>query len=329
MLGGAGLLAGLGAAIAGYAFWHEPRNVKLERLTIRLPQARGRIPPEGLTILHLSDTHFMGRNGREQAKIERIHRQVQGVEYDLLVHTGDFWHYDSGLENVLTLLDGLPQPRLAAYAVLGNHDYTHYAMEEVLPRMWRKYQTEEMTAHGPLFLTLPKQILRFIFYVRDTPLDGRRSGFNTTDRLSAALKSRGFQILHNRAVHLGPEIRGELDLYVAGVDDVVEGRPHIAGALASVPADAPLILLSHNPEVLRSPRINQVDLLLSGHTHGGQIVLPLWGPAHTQVLGLGRHEVAGYFRRGNTQVYITRGIGEGIPLRFNARPQFALITVTA
>jgi predicted MPP superfamily phosphohydrolase len=59
------------------------------------------------------------------------------------------------------------------------------------------------------------------------------------------------------------------------------------------------------------------------------LVLPFWGPAHTQSAYLTRANVSGHFRHGRTQFYISRGMGEGIPLRFNARPQLALITLTA
>ena len=68
-------------------------------------------------------------------------------------------------------------------------------------------------------------------------------------------------------------------------------------------------------------------MVLAGHTHGGQIVLPVIGALHTQTKHLRRREVAGYLRRGKTQVYITRGIGEGIPLRFGAAPQVTLLTL--
>jgi predicted MPP superfamily phosphohydrolase len=70
-------------------------------------------------------------------------------------------------------------------------------------------------------------------------------------------------------------------------------------------------------------------LILAGHTHGGQIVLPWLGAAHTHSEHLHRREAAGYLWRDQTQVYISRGIGEGIPIRFGARPQIALITVLA
>ena len=339
LLGGAGLMAGVGAGVAGYAFFYEPMNIQLERISVRLPHAADRLPPRGLRILHLTDTHFMGRDRREQAKINRICRQVADLDYDILVHTGDFWHVNRGRKNVAALLDALPKPKLAAYAVLGNHDYTHYSMLEALPRMWRAFQQRERARNqgGALPRRIsPAVMRRFMHFVRDTPIDGRGTGFNDAAALIDLLKQRGFQILHNQSVHLtaqavpaaGPAA-GSLDIYIAGIDDVVEGRPRIHHALDNVPADAPTILLSHNPDVIRSPRINQVDLVLAGHTHGGQIVLPFWGPAHTQVEHLERREVAGFFRRGETQIYISRGIGEGIPIRFGATPQFALITVTA
>ena len=84
-------------ATLGYALLVEPQNIELERLDIRLPSAAGRLPEEGLRILHLSDSHFSGREWREQGKIERVKQLVRDVECDLLIHTGDLVHYDSGL----------------------------------------------------------------------------------------------------------------------------------------------------------------------------------------------------------------------------------------
>lgn len=327
-----GLAVGAGAATLGYALLVEPMDVRLEHLTIRLPHAADRLPAQGLRILHLSDTHFQGRAWREQTKIDRVRRLVESLEFDLLIHTGDFLHFDSGLENVCTLLDALPQPRLGSYGVLGNHDYRHYNMAEALPRMRRTFQALEAarSAQANVLLRTYLRVTRwprFVRYMRNMPLDGRRTGANDAARLEATLRERGMALLQNRAVHLHRPAEG-LDLYLAGVDDVTEGRPHLGDSLRYVPIGAPVVLLSHNPDILVSAQIDRVDVVLSGHTHGGQIRLPLWGPAHTQTEHLSRAEVSGYFQRGRTHVYITRGVGEGIPLRFGAGPQLALITVT-
>lgn len=327
LAGGAAAVAAGAATVAGltYAFAVEPMTVELERITFRLAGTNGRLPAQGLRILHLTDSHFRGAHKREQSKIESIRRLTAGLEYDLLVHTGDFIHHDAGMENALELLRAVPAPRLGRFAVLGNHDYAHYAMEEALPRMWRTFSRQERGRGWPTW-SLPLRLPWFVHYVRHTPLDGRRSGSNDTQTLACRLREEGFTVLHNSARQL-TDADGGLDLWLAGVDDVTEGWPRLGHTLESVPADAPVVLLSHNPDIVASPQIERVGLVISGHTHGGQIVLPLWGPAHTQSWYLERTEVSGTFRRGRAQVYVSRGIGEGIPLRFRARPQVTLITV--
>ncbi|MEZ4673738.1 MAG: metallophosphoesterase [Caldilineaceae bacterium] len=333
--GGIGLLTGLGAGLASYAVLQEPLNICLERLTIRLPNAKGRLPKAGLRILHLSDTHFQGIDWREQAKIERIRQLTAGLTYDILVHTGDFWHTEQGLENILCLLDTIPAPRLAGYGVLGNHDYVCYSHSEMLTLNWNRYQARNghngtMPPH-PLTAVMANahEFYRFAQYVLNMPFELKRVHFNNVERLSNALAGRGIELLHNRSLRLRHKVGQSdgLDLYLAGVDDVTEGTPDLTLALQALAPDEPNILLSHNPDILEEAESRRASLILAGHTHGGQVVLPLLGAAHTHSEHLQRREPAGYMRRGKTQVYVSRGIGEGIPLRFGARPQIALITV--
>lgn len=132
------------------------------------------------------------------------------------------------------------------------------------------------------------------------------------------------QILHNCAIRLQT---GGIDLFLAGVDDLQEGHPDLAAALAGVDGSAPLLLLSHNPDILQAPAAHRADLILAGHTHGGQIVLPFLGPAHTQTDILSRADASGHVYLGDTQLYISRGLGEGIPLRFGAPPHITLLTL--
>ena len=73
------------------------------------------------------------------------------------------------------------------------------------------------------------------------------------------------------------------------------------------------------------PASATADLVLSGHTHGGQVRLPVVGVAHTQGTHLSRQRPAGWFERGATRMFVSRGLGESIPLRFGVRPQVALI----
>lgn len=356
-LNGLGMLLGFGMGVAGYSILREPLDVRLDHLKIRLRNTGGQLPARGLRILHLSDTHFQGIEWREQAKIDRIRRLTAGLEYDLLVHTGDFWHNDSGLNNLLTLLDSIPRPRLGSYGVLGNHDYVCYSHSDMWTRNWVRYQAQnEQASNGreangltyspstPNGLATSRnqtkklsmfqnmvEFYRFAKYFMNVPFVLKRVHFNDVERLRRSLSEQGVQILHNQTLHLQhkPGHPDGVDLYLAGVDDVSEGQPDIHQAFASVQTTKPLILLSHHPDILQEARAWQADVVLSGHTHGGQISLPWLGAIHTHSAHLRRHEAAGYLRRGKTHVYITRGVGEGIPLRFGARPQITLLTIKA
>lgn len=333
LISGLGMLVGVGASLAGYSVLHEPLNIDMEEFTMRLPHARGHLPARGLRILHLSDTHFRGMNWRERGKIERIRRLTQGLEYDLLIHTGDFWHEETGLHNLLALMDALPRPRLGGYGVWGNHDYVCYSHSDMLALTWERYQQDnghENNGHAPTMAARMRDMVQFAQYFLNKPFVLKRTHFNNKELLRRALADKGINILRNRAVHLcdRPGKPDGVDLYLAGVDDLTEGWPDIPQALADVPNGKPTILLSHNPDVLKQRETQRADVVLSGHTHGGQIVLPWVGPVHTHSEHLNRSKAAGRLQQGKTQVYITRGVGEGIPLRFGARPQIALITIT-
>lgn len=119
-------------------------------------------------------------------------------------------------------------------------------------------------------------------------------------------------------------------LCLAGVDDLTTGDPHLEEILpASSRADL-TILLAHNPDQAEQarPLFRQVDLVLSGHTHAGQVRLPLIGA----LLNPARHDnlyEAGLVRRPWTQVYVSRGVGTvHLPLRFLSRPEVALLELT-
>ena len=332
-LAGLGAIAGFGAAVGGYALFCEPFDVRTERLALQLLRQRAGLPAEGLRILHLSDTHFRGANRREQAKIAQVGRVTAGAQIDLLIHTGDFLHNDHGLENVLALIDIIPKPRLGAFAVTGNHDHVVYEMKRALHHTWRIFHARESERNAePAINAAPamtgarstrfRHLARFARYLLHHRLDGEPVAVNDIARLRRQLEERGMQFLDNRAVRL--EGTG---VYLVGIEDLREGRPDLHGGLRGVPHDAPTILLSHNPDIIEMPATRQADLILAGHTHGGQIVLPLVGPAYTQTEQLTRSEASGYWRRGQTHVYVHRGLGESIPVRFGAPPHVTFLTL--
>jgi predicted MPP superfamily phosphohydrolase len=234
----------------------------------------------------------------------------------------------------MELVKALPRPRLGGYGVYGNHDHVSYSHNAMLARNWERYQKENgksLNGHKPALIHQVREFYAFARFFMNMPFVLKRVRFNNKELLRRTLAAHGIEILNNQAIpvcHRPGEPDG-VDLYLAGVDDVAEGWPDIGKALMNVPEDKTVILLSHNPDILEEPAAQRADVILSGHTHGGQIVLPLVGAIHTHSAQLARHEAAGMVRRGKTQIYITRGVGEGIPLRFCARPQITLITLKA
>jgi hypothetical protein len=91
-------------------------------------------------------------------------------------------------------------------------------------------------------------------------------------------------------------------------------------------AQEPVILLAHEPDILPDIARYNVDLMLSGHTHGGQVRIPFMPLLDLPVYG--RHYVEGLFRYGPTQLYVNRGIGAvGVPFRFRCPPEITVITL--
>jgi len=95
-------------------------------------------------------------------------------------------------------------------------------------------------------------------------------------------------------------------------------------------AHEPIILLCHAPDyvdhILTRPAGKAVGLVLSGHTHGGQVRLPLLGAM--ELPELGHKYVQGWFRLGSLQLYVNRGIGTvGVPFRLDCPPEITLLTL--
>lgn len=100
----------------------------------------------------------------------------------------------------------------------------------------------------------------------------------------------------------------------------------IKQALSGAGREQVTILLSHRPELLKTYAENGVDLVLTGHAHGGQVRLPFVGPIYSPSQGLFPKLTSGLYREGETQMYVSRGIGNGIaPYRFNDGPELAVI----
>jgi uncharacterized protein len=141
--------------------------------------------------------------------------------------------------------------------------------------------------------------------------------------VSGALAARKIRVFRNDREALE---RGASRLWLAGVDDVLYARPSIELALHGIPPGEPTVLLVHEPDFADVAARYSVHLQLSGHSHGGQIRLPLLGSPYLPPLS--RKYPYGYYRVRNLQLYTNRGIGTILlPLRFNAPPEVTVITL--
>ena len=144
-------------------------------------------------------------------------------------------------------------------------------------------------------------------------------------RVVRALRDHQLPVLMNRSVALE---RGKDRIWLAGIDDVLEGRPDLALTLSNVPPAELTILLAHEPDFADEASLTPVDLQLSGHSHGGQVWIPgigaPWLPA------LGRRYPRGLYKVGDLTLYTNLGIGTiRAPVRINCPPEITLLTLRA
>jgi predicted MPP superfamily phosphohydrolase len=148
---------------------------------------------------------------------------------------------------------------------------------------------------------------------------GNHDHWTDPEAVAGALAEAGVEVLRNRALEVAD------GLWVAGVDDVWERQADLDAALSGVPAGATMLLLAHEPDFADLVAADgRTVLQLSGHTHGGQVRLPLVGPPILPYLG--RRYPAGLYTVGRMQLYVSRGVGLiSPPIRLNCRPEVTLL----
>jgi uncharacterized protein len=132
----------------------------------------------------------------------------------------------------------------------------------------------------------------------------------------------GIRVLVNEGFRF--EDRGA-SFWLAGVDDTMVGLEDLPLALAGSKEDEMKLLLAHNPVILRRAARAGVDLVLSGHTHGGQVT---WRSERSASGRVRRRILRGLARRGETQIYVTRGLGTVVlPVRYGCLPEVSVLTL--
>ncbi|SNY04175.1 metallophosphoesterase [Paractinoplanes atraurantiacus] len=285
---------GAGVAAAGAATFAYASLVERNLFTLRRFDVPVLEPDaEPLRILHLSDLHMMPDQRRKQAWVAAL----GGTDPDLVIVTGDNMADPAAVPGVLRALD--PLLEVPGAFVFGSNDYRG-------PR-WK----------NPLEYLMPERE-----YVQGVDLP--------TEDLRAALVDAGWADLNNaRTVQKA----GGRSIELAGVDDPHVDRddyPSVAGPI-STGADLHLGV-THTPasRVLDAMAADGFELLLAGHTHGGQVCVPFYGALTTNCdlptsMAKGLHRWPG----SDAWLHVSAGLGTHptAPIRFACRPEASLLTL--
>ncbi len=152
---------------------------------------------------------------------------------------------------------------------------------------------------------------------------GNHDYYTNPWRVTSALQARGIKVLANQS---SPIERDGARFWLAGVNDVVSGTADLDETLHVVPENEATILLAHEPDYADEVARHRVDLQLSGHSHGGQVRLPLVPPLFLPKLG--KKYVWGLYQIGPLTLYTNPGIGTVVlPIRLNCPPEVTLLTL--
>ena len=149
---------------------------------------------------------------------------------------------------------------------------------------------------------------------------GNHDHWTDAQLIADLFRAEDIRVLVNEGSRM--DLHGE-SFWLAGVDDTMVGLEDLSLALAGARHDELKLLLAHNPTILRRAARAGVDLVLSGHTHGGQVT---WRSEKSRSGRPRRRMLRGLGRRGNTQIYVTRGLGTVVlPIRYGCPPEISVL----
>lgn len=267
----------------------------------------------GLKIVHLSDLHLNDQT--PDRFIDKLIRKVNALSPDIIVFTGDFLCYASmkHRERLKQILCSFKAP-YGCYATLGNHDYAAFVSIN------SKGEYDTVCHESPTIVRGLKRLCTTVHLQRrSTP---RAQAIPLNQELVELFQETPFKLLHNDNALL--TILGA-QLNLCGLGEYSLGRCLPEEAFKDYNSEAPGIVLSHNPDSISLLKDHPGELILSGHTHGGQINLPwLWKKftlMENPSLKRGLVEVQG------KQLYINRGLGSVMRFRWFARPEILQLTL--
>jgi predicted MPP superfamily phosphohydrolase len=211
---------------------------------------------------------------------------MRDINPDLIFITGDFIDNKRGIKPLQELVDKMANPETLIIGILGNSDHE--------------------CGEGGVNLLLKR--------LRES---GVKMLVNETLKLNVTM---------HHYPHLKNHKNPDNYIYVVGLDDNYTWNDNFFKAMNNVPLESPIVLLAHAPHIVEKVNTSGIDLVLSGHTHGGQIVVPFLGPIYLNSHCTARKRfTSGLYLDEGTKLYVNRGIGTTVlPIRLFCKPEITL-----
>ena len=226
-----------------------------------------------------------------------------GMRVDVIsdLHTGS---PHNGVDNLDRIVRRLVASDADAVLMAGDYLILSVFLGTYVPPETVAAHLKPLTARKPVYAVL-----------------GNHDWWKDGGKVRVALESAGVVVLENQARKVAFD---GCQMWLVGIGDLWEGKPDIARAFAGVQDDAPVLAITHNPDVF--PQVPaRASLLVAGHTHGGQVSLPLLG---RPVLPAEERYAIGEYVEGGRHLFVSPGIGTSIlPVRFGVPPEISRLTL--
>lgn len=289
----------------------EPKILSTTKLNFEISNLPKQL--QGFKILQISDLHL--NSNINDSFLDRLIKKCETLKPDLIALTGDFLCYGQMLEpaRLLSFLNRLKAP-FGCFAVLGNHDYASCISIN---------KEGDYDVVDPLSSSLGRALKRLnTTTILTKKVTDRAKAVPMNDELITLLAKTPFHLLHNATETIN--VNGS-KLNICGFGEYMLGRADTKAAFKNYDSGYPGIILLHNPD--GTPLLEGMpgDIILSGHSHGGQVNLPWFWKKFTLLENM-------QFKRGLVKfkdkwVYINRGIGSIMPFRWFAVPEIMLLTL--
>lgn len=290
----------------------EPHLLSITKLTLPIPRLQASL--NGLKILQFSDLHWSGDFSSHLKR--KLIQKINQLQPDLIVFTGDFLcrsklEDKEGLQQLLCCL----QAPYGCFAILGNHDYERF----ITVNTDGYYDVEYPSTTSDIGKGF-KRLFSSTTLTGQATEEAKKVGQHR--ELVDLLSQTPFQLLNNKTQLVSLR---DSKINICGLEEYSLGRFNPEKAFQHYDDTYSGIVLSHNPDTIERLKPYPGDVILAGHTHGGQVNLPFLWKKFTQIEHL--EFKSGLKRIGKRWAYINRGLASVMRFRWFAMPELTLLTL--